>query len=433
MSAADELRKLELDEKAFVGLLETLIGFAGKLQNNPPDRVPQEELATDAVIAFLEPYSGDKGPLRVEKHMYVEGRSNLIVRYDAAAKTDRVVSFVGMHQDVVPANPEEWERDPFKLTVDGDKLYGRGVTDCLGHVALVAELLRQIAIKKPKLSQNLVAVFIANEEASDAQGVGVDELERKGELESLKNGPLYWIDSANFGPTLATGGVVGWKLTFKGKKFHSGVPHQAINPIELASEAVRHFQSRFYEEFTKHAEEEKRYKFNVGSSMKPTQISAPPGSLNQIPGECTVSGDIRFTPFYAPAAITEALERYVRELDVTTLPCFGASRFELPADGLKGTVELTWLGEPYPGVACDIDSVGHKALLTAVDSVRGAEPFSLTGSLPLIADLKDAGYDVQVTGFGKMEAYHANNEFAYVGDYRDGLRILANTIANLEQ
>ena len=415
-----------------MGLLKTLIGFAEKLQNNPPELVPQEELATDAVIEFLAPHSGENGPLKVSKHMYVEGRSNIIVRYDAAEPTDKVVSFVGMHQDVVTANPEEWERDTFSLTVEGDKVFGRGVTDCLGHVAVVAEAMRQLAITKPKLSRNVVAVFIANEENSDAHGVGVDELEKRGELEDLKHGPLYWIDSANFGPTLGTGGVVAWKLHVSGKKFHSGVPHKGINAIELANEAMRYIQGRFYEDFTRFEEEEKKYKFNVGSSIKPTQISTPPGSLNQIPGECTVAGDIRFTPFYDPKFVTESLEKYVAEIDLGALPTFGASRFELPDEGLKGVVRLEWLGEPYPGVACNIESAGHKALNDALETVRGAAPFSLTGSLPLIRDLQDAGFDVQITGFGRMDAYHANNEFAYISDYKAGARIVAHTIANLE-
>ena len=32
------------------------------------------------------------------------------------------------HLDVVHADPSKWERDPFKLSVEGDKLYGRGTT-----------------------------------------------------------------------------------------------------------------------------------------------------------------------------------------------------------------------------------------------------------------------------------------------------------------
>ena len=71
------------------------------------------------------------------------------------------MGFIGSHLDVVPATPETWERDPFKLTVEGDKLYGRGTTDCLGHVAMITELFIQLAEKRPKLKRKIIAVFIA--------------------------------------------------------------------------------------------------------------------------------------------------------------------------------------------------------------------------------------------------------------------------------
>ncbi len=44
----------------------------------------------------------------------------------------------------------------------------------------------------------------------------------------------------------------------------------------------------------------------TGSSLKPTQIRTPPGSLNQIPGSCIVEGDVRFTPFYTCDALPAA-------------------------------------------------------------------------------------------------------------------------------
>ena len=71
------------------------------------------------------------------------------------------MAFIGSHLDVVPANPETWERDPFKLTIEEDELHGRGTTDCLGHVAMLTELFIQLAEKKPKLKRKIVAVFIA--------------------------------------------------------------------------------------------------------------------------------------------------------------------------------------------------------------------------------------------------------------------------------
>lgn len=104
----------------------------------------------------------------------------------------RVVSFVGSHFDVVPANPEEWSVDPFKLTRDGDKVSGRGVTDCLGHVAMITAFFKELGRHQPKLGMAVKALLIASEEASVIPDVGIDECQRRGELEAFRNGPLIW-------------------------------------------------------------------------------------------------------------------------------------------------------------------------------------------------------------------------------------------------
>jgi acetylornithine deacetylase len=80
--------------------------------------------------------------------------------------------------------------DPFTLSIDGDKLGGRGTTDCLGHVALVTELMKKLGETKPDLKSTVVAVFIANEESSIITGVGIDALVQDGLLNKLKEGPM---------------------------------------------------------------------------------------------------------------------------------------------------------------------------------------------------------------------------------------------------
>lgn len=74
------------------------------------------------------------------------------------------------------------------------------------------------------------------------------------------------------------------------------------------------------------------------------------------------------------------------------------------------------------GVAVDLDSPGLKgmqllrganvsALNDATLEIQGTcAPFSLTGSLPLIAELKEAGFDLQMVGFGHSQVYHGTNE-----------------------
>jgi acetylornithine deacetylase len=49
-------------------------------------------------------------------------------------------------------------------------------------------------------------------------------------------------------------------------------------------------------------------------------------------------------------------------------------------------------------------------LCEAFSAVTGdCKPYSITGSLPCIRDLQEAGFDVQTLGFGKLAAYHSNN------------------------
>ena len=47
-------------------------------------------------------------------------------------------------------------------------------------------------------------------------GIGVDELVRQGHLTRLKDGPLYWVDTADSQPCIGTGGIACWQLTAHG-------------------------------------------------------------------------------------------------------------------------------------------------------------------------------------------------------------------------
>ena len=118
--------------------------------------------------------------------------------------------------------------------------------------------------------------------------------------------------------------------------------------------------------------------------------------------------------------------------NITGLRTFGpASRYEI--DDCRGKLELTWGAGHMEGIACSLDSEGHRALVAATEAVLGeAKPYSICGSLPLVRDLQRAGFDVQMTGFGRMEAYHADNEFALLSDMSNGLDILVQVISQLE-
>ncbi|GKU95743.1 hypothetical protein SLEP1_g9066 [Rubroshorea leprosula] len=436
MASSDVKQKLgTLDKDSFVSLLTKLIGESVFVQNNPPELIPVEDKVVKHVLDVLLPYSTTNGggPLIVNHVAYFPGRGNLIVEYPGT-EPGKILSFVGMHMDVVTANPNDWEFDPFSLGIDGDKLRGRGTTDCLGHVALVTELMKKLGETKPKLKSTVVAVFIANEENSSITGVGVDALVKDKLLDKLKNGPLFWIDTADKQPCIGTGGMIPWKLHVTGKLFHSGLAHKAINPLELAMEALKEIQQRFYKDFPPHPQEQV-YGFATPSTMKPTQWSYPGGGINQIPAECTISGDVRLTPFYNVKDAMQKLQQYVDDINknIEKLDSRGpVSKFVLPDENLRGSLTLTF-NEPMSGVACNLDSRGFHVLCKATEEVVGhVKPYSITGSLPLIRELQDEGFDVQTSGYGIMATYHAKNEYCLLSDMCQGYDVFISIISQLE-
>ncbi|KAF3791011.1 Acetylornithine deacetylase [Nymphaea thermarum] len=485
-----------LDGEPFVSLLSKLIGESRYVQNNPPELVPQEDRVVSHLLDALAPYSKEQGgPLLLNHASFVEGRGNLIVEYPGTVP-GKVLSFVGSHMDVVTANPDDWDFDPFSLSVEGDKLRGRGTTDCLGHVALLTELMKRLAQVKPTLKCTVVAVFIANEENSSILGVGVDALVTAGLLNKLKDGPLFWIDTADKQPCIGTGGMIAWKLRATGKLFHSGLPHKTVNPLELAMEALKEIQSRFYRDFPPHPME-KVYGFATPSTMKPTQWTYPGGGVNQIPAECTISGDcspdaikavtadtllqasiphlecctpklssckkssmkslssLLLSPFLdmllgtycltygcifvfsSPIDVAKKLEKYVDEINnnIEKLDTRGpVSKYVVPEENLTGRLHITFDEDMKPGVACSLDSLGYHVLCKATEEVVGyVKPYSITGSLPLIRELQDEGFDVQTAGYGLMSTYHAKNEYCLLPDMEQGFRIFVSIISRLEE
>ncbi|XAR54818.1 Acetylornithine deacetylase [Bertholletia excelsa] len=437
MAACSSVRAAlgDLNKDSFVTFLSKLIGESKFVQNNPPELIPEEDRIVRHVLDVLLPFSTATGggPLIVNHVAYHPKRGNLIVEYPGT-EPGKILSFVGMHMDVVTANPSDWDFDPFSMSIDGDKLCGRGTTDCLGHVALVAELMKKLGETKPKLKSTVVAVFIASEENSSIPGVGVDALVKNGWLNKLKQGPLFWIDTADKQPCVGTGGMIPWKLHVTGKLFHSGLAHKAINPLELAMEALKEIQSRFYIDFPPHSKEQV-YGFATPSTMKPTQWSYPGGGINQIPKECTISGDVRLTPFYNVKDVMKKLEECVDDLNanIEKLDTRGpVSKYVLPDEQLRGRIEISF-NEASSGVACNLDSRGFHVLCKATEEAVGhVKPYSITGTLPLIRELQDEGFDVQTSGYGLMATYHAKNEYCLLSDMCQGYKVFASIIDQLE-
>jgi acetylornithine deacetylase/succinyl-diaminopimelate desuccinylase-like protein len=423
---------LEFDRNRFLSILTRLVELGQHLQNAPnANLVPEEVLACNVVKELLGPLAS-AGFLTIQSYCArgMESRPSLVIAVPGTQAES--VAFVGAHFDVVPADRvrEQWITDPFKLTVEPDgTLRGRGVTDCLGHVALLTEMLLALYASGAKPKRTVHVVMIANEEERTIPGIGLEYLGEIGALEPLKSGPLYWLDSADFGPTLGTGGIATWELRATGVPGHSGMPQNCVNALELCMAAVRALVEWFDTNVPPHPDE-LRWRFSSPSTCKPTIVNCDNNKITKIPGLAQVFGDMRVTPFYDIASILRDATKFIAELNAKIQsgePLAGFPRIRTES-GQCGTLELIPEGKLTEGIACALDSPGLRRLTDAISDVRGCSkvsPFSMTGSLPLVRDLQRKGFDVQITGFGESRSYHAPNEQAKLTDFEDGLRILA--------
>jgi acetylornithine deacetylase len=409
-----------------------MISHTEKLQNKPPALIPQESLIADIIEAELK----DLSNITIKRIEYVKGRPNLIIKYENhdAEIAPKSLGFIGSHMDVVPANPDEWKVNPFALTIDpsdSDILWGRGTTDCLGHVALLVKLLQYISKHNIKLDYVMGVVLIADEEDGKDHLIGIPHLSSDGELDFLKFGPVFWMDASDIYPSVGSGTGMGWELTVTGKKGHSGFPYQTINPVIFAMSATLGMLDMFKISFPA-LPIESEYKYPCSSNMKPTQWIATEGSVNQITSFAKVQGDIRSTPFHDWREIRKTLNAYIEALNADPYKMLTKYHESFPDhldDGSKVTFELKWLNEPFVGIACDMKSPGFKLISDATEKVHGSmDVQSCCGSLPLIADLQASGLDMQIIGYGVGKVYHANNEFCRFSDMKKGFEICLNVI-----
>ncbi|ASJ06622.1 peptidase [Thermococcus pacificus] len=96
------------------------------------------------------------------------------------------------HFDVVPVNPAEWETDPFRLTVEGNRAYGRGSADDKGNVASIMLALRELS--RERLNGKVLFAFTGDEEIGGRMAMHIAEkLSKEGKL------PEYMINADGIG------------------------------------------------------------------------------------------------------------------------------------------------------------------------------------------------------------------------------------------
>jgi acetylornithine deacetylase len=147
------------------------------------------------------------------------------------------------HTDVVPVAGQDWRCDPFRLTRNGDRVYGRGTTDMKGYVASVMALADRAS--RADLKEPLKIAFSYDEEVGC---VGIQQM--IGALESTIGLPRVCFVGEPTEMQVAVGhkGKAALRATCHGQSGHSALAPQFANALHLATDFIselRALQSDF--------------------------------------------------------------------------------------------------------------------------------------------------------------------------------------------
>jgi len=136
------------------------------------------------------------------------------------------------HTDVVPVS-KSWSTDPFKATIKGNKLYGRGACDMKGFIACA--LAYAPIYSKTNLDRDIHFSFTFDEEtACQGAPILIEELKKKG----IKDGICIIGEPTNMKIIDAHKGCYEYTTYFEGLAGHSSAPHKGVSAVEYAARYV---------------------------------------------------------------------------------------------------------------------------------------------------------------------------------------------------
>ncbi len=188
---------------------------------------------------------------------------------------------------------DSWTRDPFKPTLEGDKLYGLGSNDCGGGLTTLLQVFRWLSLRPQPY--NYVYLVSAEEEVS-----GKDGFSRALPL-------LPKIDTAIVGeptgmqPAIAEKGLMVLDVLAHGKSGHAA-RNEGVNAIYEALDDMVWIRD---------------YKFQkVSPLLGPTKMTLTvvhAGTQhNVIPDQCTMLVDVRTNEYYTNEEVYDIIRQHVK-------------------------------------------------------------------------------------------------------------------------
>jgi acetylornithine deacetylase len=301
------------------------------------------------------------------------------------------------HSDVVAVEGQPWTRDPFKLTREDGRLYGRGTADMKGFIA--AMLTAVSNVDTAKLHRPLHIAISGDEEFGC---IGVPPL--LDALAQLDVPPAYAVvgEPTSLRVAVKHKGKAAVRIHFTGRAAHSSLAPTGVNAVAYAGQLIGELLALQDEV----AAEERDEAFTVPHATIGVGPIAGGVSVNIVPDSCRLDVEVRSLPGNDPAEIMARIAAAATRLER-----------EMRAAAPEAGIEFEPLSA-YPGLAALPDG-GFAARVAALAADRG-EPVALDFGTEAGLYQQRLGIPVVVCGPGSMQRAHRADEYVEVEQLRGG-------------
>ena len=303
--------------------------------------VPRVSREETAAADLLQAYMQDELGLEVQR----EG--NNLWSLQPSFDPEKQTLLLNAHIDTVKP-VSGWQRDPFRATREGNRIYGLGTNDDGASLVSLLHVFAHLVKLSPKGFPkggagrglfNLVFLASAEEEVSGRGGI-------ESVLPSIKkmvNGKLSngkWIDVALVGeptgmqPAIAEKGLMVLDVTARGKAGHAA-RDEGDNAIYHAIDDIQWFRNYRWE--------------RVSPLLGPVKMSVTIVNAgtqhNVVPDTCTFTVDVRSNECYSNQELLDGIKEHVRSEVKARSTRLGSSGIDVNHPLVQRIIELG--GKPF--------------------------------------------------------------------------------------
>jgi acetylornithine deacetylase len=327
-------------------------------------------------------------------------RVNLFATLKAKNPNGKKPIILSGHTDVVPVS-KSWSTDPFKATIKGDKLYGRGACDMKGFIACTLAYAPEYS--KANLDRDIHFSFTFDEEtACQGAPILIKELIKRG----IKDGICIVGEPTSMKIINAHKGYYEYNTQFKGLAGHSSAPHKGVNAIEYA---IRYINKLIEIREILKSRAPKNSTFDPLYTTLQIGIISGGTARNVIADKCNVEWDLRPVVKEDGVFVNSEIDKFAKETLIPEMVKI------YPKSFIKKEIigEIIGFDKEENSQACELISS-----LTG-DNSRGVVSFGTEAGL-----FQEIGISAVVCGPGSIEQAHKVDEYIKLDELKKCLILL---------